>query len=156
MTLQLQLKMCHKKTVCTHIVQHAYQHQQFVLLSSCVCLFGAQRFVEAWLGQTVLMFIEGSLKPFACFCVALRSVEVCLERTSTAFIEASLEPFASFLKKMSFALRSVEVGLGEPKRCLLKEALSRLHGSMPLRFDPTLAFIILKGLSQAGPQRSMT
>ena len=59
-------------------------------------------------------------------------------------------------EKISFALRHVEVGLGEPKRCLLKEALNRLHGSMPLRFDPTLLFIILKGLSQGGPQRSMT
>ena len=106
--------------------------------------------------QTVVVFIEGSLEPFACFSVALGSVEVCLERTSTAFIEASLKPFASFWNYISFALRSVEVGLGEPKRCLLKEALSRLHGSMPLRFDPTLAFIILKGLSQGGPQRSMT
>ena len=83
------------------------------------------------------MFIEGSLKPFACFCVALRSVEVCLERTSTTFIEASLKPFACFLKNLNFALRSVEVGLGEPKRCLLKEASNRLHGSMPLRFDPS-------------------
>ena len=79
-----------------------------------------------------------------------------MERTSTTFIEASLKPFACFKKNLNFALRSVEVGLGEPKRCLLKEALSRLHGSMPLRFDPTLAFIILKGLSQGGPQRSMT
>ena len=58
----------------------------------------------------MLMFIEGSLKPFACFCVALRSVEVRLERTSTAFTETSLKPFASFLKYLNFAFRSVEVG----------------------------------------------
>ena len=56
----------------------------------------AQRFVEAWLEQTAVIFIEGSLEPFACFPLVLRSVEVCLERTSTAFIEASLKPFASF------------------------------------------------------------
>ena len=72
------------------------------------------------------------------------------------FYRGKPQAVCKFLKKISFALRSVEVGLGEPKRCLLKEALSRLHGSMPLRFDPTLAFIILKGLSQGGPQRSMT
>jgi hypothetical protein len=48
------------------------------------------------MGQTAVIFIEGSLGPFACFRVALRSVEVCLEGTSTAFIEASLKPFASF------------------------------------------------------------
>ena len=46
--------------------------------------------------DSVDLVLEGSLEPFACFCVALRSVEVCLERTSTAFIEASLKPFASF------------------------------------------------------------
>ena len=54
-------------------------------------------------------------------------------------------PFASFCKDPHLALRSVEVGGGEPQRCFWKEALSRLHGSVPLRFDPTLAFIILKG-----------
>ena len=78
-------------------------------------------------------------------CVALRSVEVCFEWTSTAFIEASLKPFASFGKNPHLALGSVEVGGGEPQRCFWKEALSRLHGSVPLRFDPSLAFIILKG-----------
>ena len=61
-----------------------------------IVLRGAQRFVEAWLEQPAVIFIEGSLEPFACFRVVLRSVEVCLERTSTAFIEASLKPFARF------------------------------------------------------------
>ena len=40
--------------------------------------------------------------------------------------------------------------------CLLKEALSRLYGSVLLSFDPSLAFIIFKRLSQGGPQRSMS
>ena len=61
-----------------------------------IVLRGAQRFVEAWLEQHAVIFIEGSLGPFACFRVALGSVEVCLEGTSTAFIEASLKPFANF------------------------------------------------------------
>ena len=61
-----------------------------------IVLRGARRFVEAWLEQPAVIFIEGSLKPFACFRVVLRSVEVCLEQTSTAFIEAILKPFARF------------------------------------------------------------
>ena len=69
-------------------------------LPAAICLVivlrGAQISVEAWMGQTAVIFIEGSLGLFACFRVALRSVEVCLEGTSTAFIEASLKPFASF------------------------------------------------------------
>ena len=54
-----------------------------------------------------MIFIEGSLEPFARFSVALRSVEVGLERTSTAFIEAAPKPFARFWKQISFALRSI-------------------------------------------------
>ena len=61
-----------------------------------IVMRGAQRFVEAWLEQTAVIFIEGSFEPFACFRVVLGSVEVCLERTPTAFIVASLKPFASF------------------------------------------------------------
>ena len=49
-------------------------------------------------GANLTDFCDGTLEPFACFCVALRSVEVRLERTSTAFIEASFKPFASFWK----------------------------------------------------------
>ena len=98
--------------MCAHVSRNNYQHQQ-----SCLVIVpcGAQRFVEAGLGQTAVRFAACIVKCLSeatnCLVIALCGVQIFVEawlgQAIVICIEGNLKPFARF----RVALRSVEACL---------------------------------------------